>query len=554
MRKKKYILLGALLALLAFSAGFIVAPEGRYFEISKNLDIFARLYREVNQSYVDEPDPTRLMRTAIDAALENMDPYTNFYSESEVEDAKFLRTGQYSGIGIRIASREEGKFVTDIRKDSPADKAGVKIGDLLLGINKESLDSRSQGEVLDLLNGESGTEVQLTLKRAYGGVDTTLRIMRESAAESNVPYFGMVDDKIGYIKLVGFDQDAGREVYQAVSQLKEENEQFSGVILDLRDNLGGRVNESVHITNVFLPKGEYVVEMRGRSDDSKRKFATLRDPIDTEIPLAVLINHMSASASEIVAGAMQDLDRGVIIGRKSFGKGLVQNYRPLSYNTQLKITIAKYYTPSGRCIQAIDYSSRREDGSVGSIPDSLKSTFKTRNGRPVFDGGGIDPDIEVDKPSYPAVVRALLEQQIIFDYATSYVAKIDSLESYTDFVLTDKMYKEFLSFVDSRNFSFDTESDQELNLWKEELLAEGYWKDMQNDWEALQQELSKQKAADLQTHREVIRRLLRMEIVRRFGYEQGALKASFTDDPDILTAVEVLGNDSEYRKVLDVAK
>ncbi|MCB0844758.1 MAG: S41 family peptidase, partial [Bacteroidetes bacterium] len=398
MLKKRRFLVLSLVIMVSFSVGFITHVPDNYFEISKNLDIFGKLYREINSLYVDDTDPSELMRTGIDAMLNSLDPYTNYIGEEEIEDFRFMSTGKYGGIGALIGKRKGNIVVLEPYDGYPAQKAGLKAGDQILQIEDTKIGSDKEvSDVRDLLRGEEGTPVKLTIQRLGEEEPMILSLERDQVKVDNVPYSGMVNDHIGYIALTGFTQDAGKEVKKALEKLKKEHSSLSGLILDLRGNPGGRLDEAINVANVFITQKEKIVETRGRQEESRRALYANRPATDDMTPLAVLVNSRSASASEIVAGSIQDLDRGIVVGNRSFGKGLVQNIRPLSYNSQLKVTTAKYYTPSGRCIQAINYADRNEDGSVARIPDSLKNSFTTRNGRTVYDGGGIEPDFDVKK-------------------------------------------------------------------------------------------------------------------------------------------------------------
>ena len=406
-----------------------------YFEISKNLDIFASVYREVNTYYVDEVDAGKLMKRGIDEMLNSLDPYTNFFSESEVEDFRFQVTGLYGGIGAQIGNKGDYVVVTDPYENYPAQKEDLRAGDIIIDIDGKSTKGKNTSEISKLLKGQAGTKVKLTIKREDEG-ELTKTLTRQEIHINNVPYFGMVNDNTGYIRLATFTNDAGKEVKDALVELKK-NPSLKSVILDVRGNPGGLLHEAVNIVNVFIPQGQEVVSTKGKVKEWEKSYKTLNPPVDIEIPLVVLTNRSSASASEIVSGSIQDLDRGVVIGLKTFGKGLVQSTRPLSYNTQVKITTAKYYTPSGRCIQALNYSHRNEDGSVGAVPDSLKKEFKTKNGRKVFDGGGVDPEIFVVHTPYSKLAESLISKQLIFDFATTYRTKHDKIISSKEFHISE---------------------------------------------------------------------------------------------------------------------
>lgn len=552
MKSYQKISIFSLILLFTFSVGFITSPLDDYFEISKNLDIFGKLYSELNANYVDETNPTDLMRTGIDAMLKQLDPYTNYISAGEIEDYRVLSTGQYSSVGVELEKRGDMLLFHELYKEGPAAKAGLRAGDELIRIDDEDVQNASVKEAKNLLLGEKGATVRLTVRRDGSEAPLVIEVVRGQLenADKNVPYFGMINEKIGYIQLTGFDHNAGEEVATAAQSLQEKNPNLSGFILDLRGNPGGLLTEAVHVSNVFVPKDEKIVEMRGRSPESKNTFRTRRAPVDTKIPVAVLVNSMSASASEIVSGSIQDLDRGVILGQRSYGKGLVQNVRPLSYNTQMKITIAKYYTPSGRCIQAIDYSNRNPDGSVGRIPTDLITPFKTRNGRTVYDGGGVAPDIEVPKPEYQAVTEGLISQGLIFDFATHYTSLNESIEAPRKFVISEALYNDFVAFVKARGFGFETGTEKQMEQLSETMEKEQYSDALSQQYTQLMQKLEEQKGKDLIKHREEISALLKKEIIGRYYFEEGVLEASFDDDPNILEAISVLNDTERYTRIL----
>ena len=413
MRKRVIVLSVILIGMVTFS---FTPPAERYFEIAKNLEIFASVFKEVNNLYVDEINPNKTIRVGIDAMLGSLDPYTNFISEDQVEDFRTQNTGQYGGIGAVTRTIGNRTVITMVYEEYPAFKNGLKIGDEVLKMDGVDLSKLSLEEANQLMRGQVGTPVKLTVKRTGKNDPIDIEFKREKIKISNVPYFGMIAPDMGYVQLTEFTVDAGKEVKNAVVSLKEKGAKH--IILDLRGNPGGLLHEAVNICNIFIPKGKKVVDTKGKVSENNITYQTLNNPVDLEIPVIVLINRGSASASEIVAGTLQDYDRAVVLGEKSYGKGLVQIPRPLSYNSQVKITTAKYYTPTGRCIQVLDYSHRREDGSAGSIPDSVKKEFSTTHGRKVFDGGGIDPDVKVESPQPAMVTQVLFHEGLIFDFAT----------------------------------------------------------------------------------------------------------------------------------------
>lgn len=546
MRKKVIALLIPvfILSLLSFTP-----PAERYFEIAKNLDILASVFKEVNALYVDEVNPTQLMRTAIDAMLGSLDPYTNFIAEDEVENYRTLNTGQYGGIGALTRTIGKRTVVTMIYKGFPADKNGLKIGDEIVKMDELDLDKLSIEEANQLMRGQVGTPVKLLIKREGVAAPIEFTFKREKIKISNVPYFGMVSSTVGYLQLTDFTPDAGKEVKNAVISLKEQG--ATSIILDLRDNPGGLLMEAVNICNIFIPKGKKVVSTQGKVKEHNVTYETLNSPVDLEIPLVVLINRGSASASEIVAGTLQDYDRAVIVGEKSFGKGLVQLSRSLSYNSQVKITTAKYYTPTGRCIQVLDYSHRREDGSVGAIPDSLKKKFLTEQGRSVFDGGGIDPDILVPTEEISTLTKALYTNGLIFDYGTLYAARYPTIINPKDFKLSDQDYNDFVSWVKSKPFTYLSPLEIELEHLKESAKKEKYYEELEVKFDQIAEQINEQKKADLYTFKDQIRTLLEKDIVSRYYLEKGAVEVTFKNDQVIKKSIETLNAPAGYKAILN---
>jgi len=520
-----------------------------YFEISKNLEIFTSTYKELNSNYVDDVDAAKLMRTGIEAMVESLDPYTNYISESEIEDYRFMTTGQYGGVGASIFQRDKNIYIRETYEGFAAQKAGLLPGDMLVEIDGKALFGKNNNEVSKFLKGQAGTELAILIKRE--GIEKPFKVVlkREDIQINNVPYYGMINEEIGIIQLKGFTQNAGREVKQALTELKK-NPNLKGVILDVRGNPGGLLHEAVDISNIFVNKGELAVDTRGKNKDANKKYFTINDPLDANIPLAVLTNSSSASASEIVSGVVQDLDRGVVIGQRTFGKGLVQVTRPLSYNAQLKITTAKYYIPSGRCIQALDYSNRNEDGSVGKVADSLIKEFKTKSGRKVYDGGGVAPDIAVDVQSYSIVTQTLLSKNIIFDYVNGYVAKHSSAPSLQSFSLTKADYEDFINYVKSKDFDYKTKSEKMLDDYKEAAVSEKYYDAIKADLESLKTKLLHDKNADLLKFEPEIKEILEEEIASRYYYQKGRIQQSLKNDLEVKKAIEVLSNKNMYTNIL----
>ncbi len=547
MRKKIFFILAVTTALASLA---FTNPGERYFEIAKNLDIFATLFKEVNALYVDEVNPNTLVRTGIDAMLNSLDPYTNYIPEDEVEDYRTLNTGQYGGIGAVTRELNGRNIVTLIMDDHAAQKGGLKIGDEVIKINDIELAKISREKANQLMKGQVGTPVNITVKRFGSDAPIKLEFKREKIKVNNVPYFGMVASDVGYVQLSDFTPDAGKEVKDAVVSLKEKGAKH--IILDLRGNPGGLLIEAVNVTNLFIPKGKKVVSTKGKIPDNNLNYETLNSPVDTEIPLTVLINRGSASASEIVAGTIQDYDRGAIIGEKSFGKGLVQVSRPLSYNSQLKVTTAKYYTPTGRCIQVLDYSHRRADGSVSSLPDSIKQPFKTVNGRTVYDGGGIDPDIAVESIEAHPLTQVLYEKGFIFDYATQYAFKHPEIEGADKFALSDDDYQQFVTWMKGKNYEYKSFLDLELQQFTAEAKKEKFYSDLKSQIEQITTRINETKKNELVLYKDQIKILLEEEIALRYYLEKGSIEAGFKYDNNVKKAIEVMHDKPRYKKLLNI--
>lgn len=548
MKKRVHFLLGV--GLLTTLAGlFSFTNSGsNYFEIAKNLDIFATLYKEVNKYYVDEVNPNSFMKTGIDAMLSSLDPYTNYIPEDEIEDFRTMTTGEYGGIGAIVGKRNNKNTVLMSYKGFPAEKSGLRIGDVILKINDIDLKYKSTDAVSKLLKGQAKTPLKLTIQR-YGIEDPfEVNLQRERISVNNVPYYGMINSETAYIKLSDFTTGAGREVEKAMTTLKSKG--ATQVILDLRDNPGGLLSEAVNVSNIFIPKGAEVVSTKGRIEDWNKTYVALNNPVDVEIPIVVLTNNRSASAAEIVAGVIQDYDRGVLVGQKTFGKGLVQATRPLTYNSQLKITTAKYYTPSGRCIQAIDYSHRMEDGSAEKLPDSLKAEFKTTRGRTVFDGGGIDPDVFVKVPTYSPILISLAGKGLLFDYATLYRHEHPQIASARDFNLSEEEYDQFVAWLSDKDYDYTTKVEKTIGDLIDNAKQEQYFDDIKDQIESLRTKVQHNKETDLQKFKKEITGMLEQEIVSRYYLQEGIIEASFKEDPEIIKAVDVLGNNELYAKTL----
>lgn len=542
--KKRYVVL---VLLSGFALWSFTAPQNdKYFEILKNLDIFATMYKEVNANYVDDINPNTFMRVGIDEMLNQLDPYTNFYSEDQIEDARTENTGEYGGIGAQVALIDNKVMILMPDKGFSAAKAGLRRGDEIISI--DGIDVKGNFErASEYIKGQASKKIKLKVNRQnVGTLDITVDL--EKIDLPNVPYYGMVTADIGIIKQTGFTNDASKEVKSALRELKKQG--ATKVILDLRGNPGGLLNEAVNISNIFIPKGELVVTTKGKLEETNATYKTLNSSTDEEIPLVVLTSSNSASASEIVAGVIQDYDRGVVVGQKSFGKGLVQRTLPLSYNSQMKVTIAKYYTPSGRCIQALDYGNRNEDGSVGKIADSLKTLFKTRGGRPVYDGGGVDPDLLVDAKKLAPVTIGIIRASLLLKFGNQYEAQIDSIAEIKDFQINDKIFSDFKAWVLNQDFDYASPLEKEVERLKEVAKSNDALGKIQSQIALIEKALGHDKAADIEANKLQLKQLLKEEFVSRFYLEEGRLEASFENDQDLKQAIQVLNNSVKYSQII----
>lgn len=519
------------------------------FEISKNLDVFVTLYKQLNNYYVDDLNPGQMIKTAIDAMLETLDPYTVYITESEIEDYRFMTTGQYGGIGAVIFRRGGRIYISEPYQGFPADKAGLQAGDEIVEINGKPAAGKTVDEVSTALKGQPGTTVTLLIRRDSTEKPVEKQITREEIKVDNVPYSGLVSGGIGYINLSEFKQNAGNDVKDAFIKLNEE-QKLKGIILDLRGNGGGLLNEAVNIVNIFVDKGQLVVSTRGKLKDKNNIHKTLGPAVDTKIPLVILVDENSASASEIVTGAIQDLDRGVIIGQRTFGKGLVQNIVPLSYNAELKVTIAKYYIPSGRCVQALDYTHKNSSGVAEKIPDSLRKAFKTRNGRIVYEGMGIDPDIIMPVLTYSDIASTLTYNYLIFDYATRYFRTHDRIDAPDRFEVTGEIFNDFLAFLKDKDYHYVTESEETLAEFRKNAEEENYFVNVREEFDKLSAKVQESKSQDIFKFRDQIRELLKLHIVPRYYYNRGRIQAALTSDPEVKKAIDILNDPEQYDNIL----
>ncbi len=547
---KKPIVFIPLMLVLFLGAFAFQVKNDKLFALAKNIDIFATLIRELDSYYVDEIDPDKLVTIGINAMLEELDPYTEYIPEEESADFRMLTTGEYAGIGALIGNRGGGNMILMPYTGFPAQTAGLRIADYILKVNSVDVAKKPTSEVSELLKGPANTPLTIKVLRDKDTLEFAL--IRKKITLKNVPFYGKLDDKTGYIKLADFTTNASTEVRNALVNLKSQG--ADRLILDLRDNPGGLLSEAVEIVNLFIPKGKEVVKTLGKLQNVNYTYKTSKTPIDKDIPIVVLINERSASAAEIVAGALQDYDRAVLVGRKSFGKGLVQTTIPLSYNSQVKVTTAKYYIPSGRCIQAIDYAKTRENGSVITVPDSLRKSFKTANGRIVRDGAGIEPDELVSEVSYAPISYTLVAGNHIFDFATQYFYKHKSISDPLTFSISDKDYEEFKKFLVGKEYDYTTyveKSVQDLERYAEK---EAYFGDIKAQLEAIKAKVNHSKEGDLDTYKAEVKKILSEEIVSRYYFQEGMIEAGLDQDPAVDLAKTYLFDLAKTTKTLTVAR
>lgn len=539
MHKRIFLLLClALAGLFAFKG----LEDNKYFEIIKNLEIFTNAYKEINHSYVDELDPGKLMRTGMDAMLEGLDPFTNYISETDIEGYRYLYDGRYNGVGAEAQKMDDWVVVTEIFENSPAHKSGLKVGDAIISVDGQSAQGRSESDVMAFLRGVPGTKIDLVVRRPGESKDQRITLERGEIESQNVPHSGIVADGIGYIYLSTFTRDAGENVANALQELKRKHPDLKGVVFDLRENGGGLLNEAVNVSNVFVPRGEMIVSTKGKVPEWDRSFSTMHGAIDDKIPVVVLINKMSASASEIVSGSLQDLDRAVLMGQRSYGKGLVQNTKDVGYNAKIKLTTAKYYIPSGRCIQAVRY----KHGEPVDIPDSERAPFKTRNGRRVLDGGGVKPDVILPVDTATGIVRALLDQHLIFDYATQWALKHPSIDSIETFSFTD--WDDFSRFVQGKNFEYESASEKKLSELRSIAASENF--PVSADIQALETKIKAEKKGEMARNKARILHEIEQELVGRYFFQRGKVRKRLKNDPEVEEAVKLLLDPAKYQSIL----
>ena len=540
-----------LLVLLFFPILSYAQEKQNNFEISKSIDIYNNVLRYLNMNYVDEINPAELNETAINAMLKELDPYTVFIPESEIEDVRLLTMGEYGGIGAIIQYYDDNVHISEPYENFPAHKAGLLPGDAILEINGVNTEKKTVSEVSELLKGQPGSQLTLKIRREGEKNIITKTLTREKIKIDNIPYYTVLDGGIAYIILNQFTKDAAKELKEAFLKMKSENE-LKGVVIDLRGNGGGLLNEAIDIVNIFVPKNKLVVYTQGKTPDQNRNYYTKYEAEDTEIPLAILVNESSASASEIVSGSIQDFDRGVIVGQRTFGKGLVQNILPMTYNTQMKVTVSKYYIPSKRCIQEIDYSKKTKNDTLAKN-DTLGPEFKTANGRIVYEGHGIQPDVKIEPEILSTITVHLYAQNMIFKYANKFYREHKTIAPPEEFEITDEIYNDFVNFVEEQDFSYTSESEKDFEELIKTAKLEGYYDNIKEQLDVLEKELRSHKDNDLINNKEEISEILKMEIVGRYYFQKGKIISSLKDDPELNRAVEILldsNGENEYENIL----
>lgn len=540
---KRILIIASLVTTFLLGTAFTVSNEkDKYFEIIKNIEIFTNLYKEVNTNYVDEIDPGQLMRTGLEAMVGSLDPFTNYISESDIESYRVISEGRYRGIGTKNKKIGEYITITELFKDQPADQAGLKAGDRYLSVDGQSAVGRSMEEMEEIMRGFPGTTMNLVIERPGVKDPINIELTRGDVDVPNVPYSGMLENGVGYINLSVFSRNAGKNIIDAFQKLKQENPELTGLVLDLRGNGGGLLNEAVNISNIFIPRDEVVVTTRGKVKDWDRAYKTVNQPIDTEIPLAILVDKGSASASEIVSGVMQDYDRGILIGQRTYGKGLVQNTMEIGYNARVKVTTAKYYIPSERCIQSVEY----ENGEPVAIADEKRARFKTRNGRTVLDGGGVKPDVVLEAPSDEGIIKALIEEDVIFNYVTEWAQNKPTIDSTDSFRFTD--FAGFEDYLKKSDFSYRSDAEKMLEKLSTQATEEEV--NLTNEIKTLQQKIDAAQASELTTHRDVIIRLIEKEIAGRYYYQRGKVQIGLRNDPEVKEAIRLLNDGTRYQQLL----
>lgn len=546
-RRKKLLIAFAIVGGSFLTISFV---EDFYFEVGKNLDIYTTLFRDVNIYYVDSIQPGELMKKGIDAMLGTLDPYTVYIPESEIEDYKMTHiSAEYGGIGALVHQRKGDIEISEVYEGFPAQKSDVRVGDVILSVNGNSALNRNVDNITEFMKGQKGTSVKIVFKRVGVNEPIEKTIIRDEIKFKNVPYFGMVSENTGYIKLSQFLENSAAEVREALVTLKQ-NPKMTSLIFDLRGNGGGLLREAVDIVNLFVDKNQKIVSQKGKVKEMNIDYFASKTAVDTEIPLVVLVDRGSASASEIVTGSIQELDRGVIIGQRSFGKGLVQQTYNLSYNTLLKVTIAKYYTPSGRCIQALDYTHRNHDGSVSKVSDSLITEFKTKKGRSVFDGSGIFPDIYTDADYYSPLAISLYTNFLFYDYSNKFAREHSTIPAAKDFKLSESDYQDFANFLVGKKYDYTNRTEKKLEELKKTAGMDKHFEAMQTEFMALENKMKDYKSKDLKNHDEEIKHILEGEISARYYFQKGRLESSFKNDQEVKKAIEVFSDATLYSSIL----
>ena len=546
---KKYIII----ICFSIAAVFALNFSQDYFEISKNLDVFNTLYRELNIAYVDETKPGQLMKTGIEAMLASLDPYTNYIAENDIEDYRMMTTGEYGGIGALIQDVDKKITITEPYEGFAAYRAGLRAGDEIIEVNGTNVVGKKTEDITTMLKGQAGTPIKLKIIKLGQTTPTEVNLKREEIKVKAVPYYSMLNAEVGYIKLTSFTENCSAEVKDALLKLKEKN--CKSLVLDLRGNPGGLLHEAVNIVNLFIDKNNEVVFTKGKVKEWNKQYFSLYPPVDTQIPLVVLVDNNSASASEIVSGALQDLDRAVILGQRSYGKGLVQQTRDLTYNTKLKVTVAKYYIPSGRCIQALDYTHRDEDGRVEKVPDSLITAFKTKNGRIIYDGAGILPDVKTDAVKYSNILATLLNKNHVFTFVNQYLVKHPQYQTTATTVsLSDTDYSDFVEYLKNKDYKYKTQSDFALEDLKLDATNEKYYESIKTEYEALLNKMNANKKDDLIRFKPEIKQFIEEEIVSRFEFQKGRIETTLKYDLDIAEAKKLLADKQKMTLILTTSE
>lgn len=545
---RQLLLSGIAVSTLLLTAAFV--DNSRYFELIKNISLYAEVYKTLNDDYVDNIEPAATMRKGIEAMLKTLDPYTNYLTSADIETYRLEQNETMGYIGATVISYNDAIYLSDVSEDLPAFKAGLRAGNRIVAVANEPIGKRTAAEVKKALQGQTDTDISITVQNNDGSNERTVKVMRTREETKAVPHFEMLGDGMGYVKLTTFMRpDCSQEVRDAIEELQKKGD-LKGLILDLRNNGGGLLNESVKLVNLFVPNNQVIVRMKGRTEDTQKDYKTEKEPLIPNLPIAILTNDHSASASEITAGSIQDLDRGVVVGQRSFGKGLVQHTRDIGYGNQFKLTIAKYLTPSGRCVQALNYTKRYTDASASSVPDSLRTAYKTKNGRTVFDGSGVEPDVAVEKPTSSNIAKSLVDKYLIFDFANQYKQKHDSIAAPKTFALTDAEYDEFVKFVGDKKFDYNTQTETLIERLNKTTDREQYDQSVKDMVAKLTEQVKAEKKKELYSYKTEIKNLLTQEIIGRYYYQKGKVEASLNKDPEVLAAISTLSNPVKYKQLL----